>query len=50
MKYRFWIETKTGQVVEWLGLSEQQAKRLSTLTGKTIVWSGITRFGWEIVT
>lgn len=47
MKYRFWIQTNAGQLVEWTGLSEQQAKRLNSLTDKTVAWSGVNSFGWE---
>lgn len=48
-RYRFFIQTKTGEVIEWLNLSEHQAKRLNSLTGKTVAWSGVNSFGWEVM-
>lgn len=46
-KYTFFIETKDGELIYWRGLSYQKAQSLNAWTENFIMWSNISRFGWE---
>ena len=45
-KYRFYIETTSGELVWWSGLSQTVAKAMYRYTDKTMP-SNVTRCGWE---
>ena len=45
-KFRFYIETRNGEQVEWRGLSLTVAKAMYRYTDKTMP-SNVTRCGWE---
>ena len=49
LKYRFWIEAKDRSVIEWTNLTDHQLKRLESLTEKTVAWSGVKGYGWEVM-
>ena len=45
-KYRFYIETRDGEEVEWRGLSQTVAKAMYSYTNKNQP-SNVVRCGWE---
>lgn len=45
-KYRFYVVTRSGEEVEWTGLSLSVAKAMYRYTDKTMP-SNVTRCGWE---
>lgn len=45
-KYRFYVVTRSGEEVEWRGLSLTVAKAMYRYTDKTMP-SNVTRCGWE---
>lgn len=49
MTYRFWIQTNKGEVVEWKGLTEQQAKRMNAQAERSLSWVGVNAFGWGAI-
>lgn len=44
--YRFWVQTKGGEVVEWTHLSERQAKLMHGQAERNLNWAGADSFGW----
>lgn len=45
-KYRFYVVTRSGEEVEWTGLSKKQARDMYAYTSAHQP-SDVTRFGWE---
>lgn len=44
-RYRFWLETDSGQRIEWRSLSERQAREMYTRT-RVYLPDGVRLFGW----
>lgn len=46
--YMFYLETVTGERIEWRGLTLRQAQSMSKATYARIP-ENVTHFGWEVV-
>lgn len=44
-RYRFWLETDSGQLIVWRSLSERQAREMYTRT-RVAHPEGVRMFGW----
>jgi hypothetical protein len=47
VKYRFFVQLRNGELLEWRNLTERQAKAMQALADDHIGWTNVNAFGWE---